>query len=264
MTQSDKHDDDDFFLDPELHAYVDGKLPAERVAIVEARLRGDTERGAAVESWAQARALIRAAASAADQAPTDMRTELLAREFTARVRKARLRATLAGHGLRQMVAGAAIFAAGWMGNALYLDRAAPSDQPHEAQFLQTAVMDAGALAGTAAPSDSRIRQALQELSASVGGAVDYPSLEHFGLRLTEAAVTEGPDGPVVRLYYDTDTGKRIAVAMTRHPESEPDYPYQVRAVEGRSTAYLTRSGLDYAISGEEDPVVMATLARALR
>lgn len=264
MTRTSERDEDDFFLDPELHAYVDGKLPPDRMAIVEARLRGDRALGQAVEDWTEARALIRRAASGADDAPVDMRTELLARELTARVRTARLRGTLSGPGLRQLVASVAIFAAGWLGNGVFIQYGAPSSAPHEVRFLQTASLTAEHLPDALSPSDARILQAVQEISASVGRAVDYPSLDEFGLTLHDAAVSDGPDGPTVRLFYDTQTGKRISVVMMPHPESVPDYPYQARVVNGQLTAYMTRSGLDYAISGEEDPVTLATLASALR
>lgn len=264
MKQTNGHGEEDFFLDPELHAYVDGKLPPDRMAIVAARLTGDRDIGQAVEDWTEARALIRAAAGGAEDAPVDMRTELLARELTARVRKARLRGTLAGPWVRQLVAGVAIFAAGWMGNGLFMERGFPGDTTHETRFLQAASLKSEQLLDLLTPSDTKVLQAFQDLSSSVGRSVDFPSLADFGLSLAHATVSEGPDGPAVRLYYDTPTGKRISVMMMRHPESEPDYPYQVRAFNGELTAYMTRGGLDYAISGEDDPVVLATLAGALR
>jgi anti-sigma factor RsiW len=264
MMETRKHDEDEFFLDSELHAFVDGKLPPDRVAIVEARLSGDRELAQAIESWTQARTLIRAAASAADKAPPDMRTELLARELTARVRKARLRGVLAGQGLRQVAASVAIFAAGWMGNSVFVQHGWPTNSTHEARFLQTVALDAEQLLELSPPSSSRVVQAMQDLSASIGGSVDFPSLDAFGLTLARATVTEGPQGPTVRLFYDTASGKRISVVMMRHPDGEPEYPYQVRSIDGKPAAYLTRGGIDYAILGEEDPVALATLAQALR
>lgn len=259
-------DDDEFFLDPELHLFVDGRLPPDRAAVVEARLAGNPEMRRAVAGWAETRTLIREVAAAADDGRVDMHTELLARELSRRVRASRLRGVLGGPALRQLAASIVIFAAGWTGHAIFSAEGAMRNGSGEEAIVQTAVSQSprGTILDVLSATDDRMLAAMQRLSTEGGQPVVYPDLQQHGWTLVGGHVLDGPSGQSVRLYYESGDAKRVSVVMMRHPAGQPDYPYQVRSVDGQSLAYMTRNSVDYAILGEEDPVVLATLASALR
>ena len=255
----------DFALDPELHAFVDGKLPPERMAAVEARLAADPVLRGAVEGWAGDRELIREASAAADVRPTDLRTELLARELARRVRNQRLRRAIMGPALRQIAASVVIFAAGWGGHALYVSGAGPGQDDSPRYVLQTAMLHNALAAHDVEIVDvsaDRMQASLDWISEQMQRKIESPGLEDMGLRVVSGRLVQGADGPLAKFTYDAGDSRQITVTMSPHPVDEPDYPFQVRSVSGRSVAYWTKDGVDYAVTGEDDVARLVSLARS--
>lgn len=256
----------DLALDPELHAFVDGKLPPERMAAIEARLSEDAALREIVEGWAGDRALIREAAAAADVRPPDLRTELLARELARRVRNQRMRSAIMGPGLRQIAASVAIFAAGWGGHALYVSGAGPSGDDSPRYVVQAAmlhgVLGSGAVERVDVSSDG-MQASLDWMSEQMQRKIESPELERLGWRVVSGYLVRGEDGPLATFTYETGDSDQVTVTMAAHPEGQPDYPFQVRSVSGASVAYWTRDGVDYAVTGQNDVARLVSLARAL-
>ncbi|SIO54751.1 Transmembrane transcriptional regulator (anti-sigma factor RsiW) [Rhodovulum sp. ES.010] len=267
-TDQDIHSEAELALDPELHAFVDGKLSPERMAAVEARLVGNAADRDAVAGWARDRDLIREAAAAADDRPSDMRTELLGRELERRIRTARLRGFVMRPALRQVAASVAIFVAGWGGHALYVSDGGPSaaGQPGfvtQAAMLHTVYDQRGIEEFDV--SEDRMQASLAWLSDQMQRKIESPRLEELGLRVIGGRLVEGENGPLAQFTYEEiDGGGQITVAMSPHPESQPFYPYAVQSVSGRSVAYWTSDGMDFAVIGESEPARLATLAGAIR
>lgn len=269
-TETDIHadTDTDLALDPELHAYVDGKLSPERMAEIEARLAGDPAQRETVTGWARDRDLIREAASAADDQPLDMRTELLGRELARRVRARRLRGIVARPEVRQIAASLVLFAAGWGGHSLYTSGKLPMSGGQPGFITQAALLhnvyDRSGIEELDV-SDARMQASLDWVSDQMQRKIESPRLEELGLRVISGRLVEGENGPIAQFTYEeTDTGRQITVSMTPHPDGEPFYPYAVRSVSGQPVAYWTRDGLDFAVVGENEPARLSTLASALR
>lgn len=267
-TDNDTHIGPDLGLDPDLHAYVDGKLPPERMAEIEARLAGNPAERNAVTGWARDRDLIREAAAAADKRPPDLRTELLGRELARRVRARRIRGMMSLPALRQIAASAAIFVAGWGGHALYVSGDLPSVAGQPGFVTQAALLhsvyDQGEIEELNV-SDERMQATLDWLSDKMQHKIESPKLEAMGLRVIGARLVRGETGPIAQFTYERiDDGGLITVSMAPHPDSQPLLPYAVGSVSGRSVAYWTDGGVDFAVIGETEPARLATLASALR
>jgi anti-sigma factor RsiW len=252
-------------LDPDLHAYVDGKLSPERAAEIEDRLTADPAQREAVAAWIRDRDLIREAASG--DHPPDLRTELLGRELAKRVRARRFRTGLMQPALKQVAASVLIFATGWAGHALYVPGGAgfgPTEPRYvvQATLLGTALADRGVQ--DLDVSDARWQASLDWVSEQMQRKIEGPKLEQLGLQVVGGRLVDGEDGPLAQFTYQTEDDREIIVSMTPHPDTEPSYAYAVRSVYGQPVAYWTRDGMDFSITGETDMARLATLASALR
>ena len=259
------HTEPDPALDPDLHAYVDGKLSPERAAEIEDRLAGDAAQRDVVAAWMRDRDLIREAASG--DHPPDLRTELLGRELGRRVRARRVRTSLMQPALKRIAASVLIFATGWAGHALYMpDRAGIG--PTEPQYVVQATLLGTALADRGVQeldvSDARWQTSLDWVSDQMQRKIESPKLEQLGLQVVGARLVQGEDGPLAQFTYRTEGDRQIIVSMTPHPESEPSYAYAVRSVYGQPVAYWTNDGMDFSITGETDVQRLSILSSALR
>lgn len=267
-TETDPNTELDIALDPELHAFVDGKLSPERMAAVEARLAGNAAQRDAAAGWARDRDLIREAAAAADTRPPDLRTELLGRELARRVRARRIRGLVMRPALRQIAASVAIFVAGWGGHALYVSGELPFAAGQPGFVTQAALLHSVYNRGEIEElnvSDERMQATLDWLSDKMQRKIESPKLESIGLRVIGARLVQGESGPIAQFTYERlDDGGRITVSMTPHPDTQPLYPYAVLSMSGQSVAYWTDDGMDFAIIGENEPARLSTLASALR
>ncbi len=252
-------------LDPELHAYVDGKLSPERAAEIEARLADDPARRAAVAAWMRDRDLIREAAS--DEHPTDLRTELLARELGRRVRARQIRTGLRQPALKQIAASVLIFATGWGGHMLYMSDS-PASGPVEPRYVVQATVLGKTLADQGVQefdvSDARWQASLDWVSDQMQRKIESPKLEQLGLQVVGGRLLQGENGPLAQFTYETEGDRQIIVSMTPHADHEPSYAYAVRSVYGQPVAYWTKDGMDFSITGETDMQRLSTLASALR
>jgi len=259
------HTEPDPALDPDLHAYVDGKLSPERAAAIEAQLADDPARRDAVAAWMRDRDLIREAASG--DHPTDLRTELLARELGRKVRARRVRTSLMQPAVKQIAASILIFAAGWGGHALYLPDSPGSDQAEPTYVVQATLLGTTLADGRVQEfdvSDARMQASLDWVSDQMQRKIESPKLDQLGLKVIGGRLVQGENGPLAQFTYQTEGDRQIIVSMTPHPDSEPSYPYAVRSVYGQSVAYWTSDGMDFSITGETDVKRLSILASALR
>ncbi|TCO74267.1 anti-sigma factor family protein [Rhodovulum euryhalinum] len=266
-TDTDTNSEFDIALDPDLHAFVDGKLSPDRMAEIEARLAGDAAQRETVAGWARDRDLIREAAAAAEDRPSDLRTELLGRELARRVRAGRLRGMVMRPAVRQVAASVAIFVAGWGGHAVYV--AGPPAAEGQPRFVTQATVLHNVYDHSGVEefevSDDRMQATLDWVSDRMQRKIESPRLEELGLRVIGGRLVKGEDGPIAQFTYEeTDTGRQITLSMMPHPEGEPFYSYAVRSVSGQPVAYWTRDGVDYAVVGENEPARLSTLASAMR
>ncbi len=253
-------------LDIDLMTYVDGTLPPEKMAEVEARLSRDAEARDAVAQWRHFDNLIHDAARAADTQPADLRIEALERQLAQKLQRRRWRATLLGPGLRQIAASVVLFAAGWGAHALY-DRGPSLTSAAYPGFVGQTLAGHYAYMHAAHQraefGGENMDEALAWLSDQMQQRIDSPQLERLGYRVESARLIVVDEEPVAVFYYRNPEDERVTVSMTPRRASQPDYALRVARVEDERMAYWSSGRLNYAVVTSGDGTSVTSLAAAV-
>lgn len=260
-------DDRDHVSDADLMAYVDGTLPPEKMAEVEARLARDADARDAVAQWRHFDNVIHDAAQTADAQPTNLRTEALERQLLQKLRSRHRWALLTGPGLRQIAASAVIFAAGWGAHALY-DRGPSMVNGAYPGFVGSTL--AGHYSYTLAAhqraefSGDQMEEALAWLSDEMQQRIESPKLERLGYQVDSARLVVVDDAPVAVFYYRNPDDERVTVSMTPRPAAQPEYALRVAKVQDDHMAYWSSDRLYYTVVSSAGDTPITTLAAAVQ
>ena len=266
MTQ-DTASEQDLGLDDDLMAYVDGHLPPEKMAEVEARLARDPEARAATASWRHHDNLIRQMAQTADDLPANMRIAALERELAAKLQARKRRALLMGPTLGRIAASVLIFAAGWGAHG-YFGSASHMTGAQYPQFVSATVIGHQAIQQASVqqaefqPDD--LDAALDWMSAQMQRKIDSPKLDRLGYEVESARLLATESGPLAIFHYRDEDGERVTVSITPHSPDQADYKFRVVRLDTESMAYWTHAGLDYSVIGDVGTGRITTLAAAVR
>ncbi len=254
-------------LDIDLMAYVDGTLPPEKMAEVEARLARDAEARDAVAHWRHFDNLIHDAARAADTQPANLRIEALERQLAQKLQRRRWRAMLLGPGLRQIAASVVLFAAGWGAHALY-DRGPSLTGAAYPGFVGQTL--AGHYAYTHAAHQRAefgaedMDEALVWLSDQMQQRIDSPALERLGYQAESARLIMVDETPVAVFYYRNPEGEQVTVSITPRGAAEPDYTLRAVRVQDDRLAYWSSDRLHYTVVASGTNATITTLAAAVQ
>ena len=237
----------------ELHAYVDGELPPERRAAVEAWLAGHPEDAARVSAWRHQAELIQARYSGVALEPPPRRLEIA---WLERRRRRGLVGALAAAALAAFIAGGA---AGWFARGL--ERLPGSDQSR----FTTDALDAYRLYvvevrhPVEVPGDER-PHLVQWLSKRVGSPVQAPVLDKMGLKLVGGRLLPGPTGATAFFMYEAASGERFALYCGHTKDQETALRY---TGGDRNAAYYWVDGnLAYVLTGPAEPDKLRAIAQA--
>ena len=234
----------------ELHAYVDGELPAERRGDVEAWLAGHPDDAARVRSWrAMAEALHARYDSVADEAvPKRLEIERLVR----RPRKwiygavaATLVAFIAGGGVGWMARGAAAAPSAFRNFTL--------DALDAHRLYVVEVRHPVEVAG------SDRAHLVAWLSKRCGYDVKAPELDRTGLKLVGGRLLPGPEAPAAFLMYERPTGERFTLYTSRAETGTTQMRYA--ASDGDGALFWADRGVGYVLSGPTDKDRLNQVAR---
>ena len=262
-----KGNERDVTLDIDLMAYVDGTLPPEKMAEVEARLAHDADARDAVAQWRHFDNLIHDAARAADAQPANLRIEALERQLAQKLQRRRWRAMLLGPGLRQVAASVVIFAAGWGAHALYERTPSLLSAAYPGFVSQTL---AGHYSYTfsaqqrAEFSGEDMDEALAWLSEQMQQRIESPQLERLGYRVESARLVVFDEEPVAVFYYRNPEDERVTVSITPRRATQPDYALRVAQVQDERMAYWTSDSLHYTVVTGSTNTAVTTLAAAVQ
>jgi anti-sigma factor RsiW len=229
----------------ELHAYVDGELPADRKEAVASWLAAHPEQAATVAAWrAQAEAIrARYGAVAGEPAPERLKLDQVMRQS----RPGRSLATLAAAAavIAFMVGGAA----GWMA------RGASAASPTGTGSLTADALEAHSLYvvevrhPVEVPGSERTHMT-RWLSKRLGYAQRIPDLQSIGLKLVGGRLLPGPTGAAAMYMYEGASGERFTLycAKAKAPESA------LRFKTGRQFAAFTwiDDDVGYVVSGPDN------------
>ena len=252
--------------DMDLMAYVDGTLPPEDRARVEARLARDPEARDSVAAWRHYDNLIHDAGRGADALPENLKIAALERQLAKRLEKRRWRALLLGPRLRQVAASVVIFAAGWGAHGLIgADGAMRAELPpgFVGPTLAGHYAYVHAAHQRAEFSGDQMAEAVAWLSNEMQQRIESPRLERLGYEIESARLQVVDDTPYAIFYYRNAEDERVTVSMTPRLASQPDYEFRIARTESDRVAYWSTGNLYYAVVASGGADTLTTLAAAV-
>lgn len=236
----------------ELHAYVDGHLPPQPTARVEAWLSENSDDAAMVEAWRTQKDMLHHAYDSFAQSPEPDR----------------LRQTLAAQGrLRHLPRLAAVLAWIALGGLLgFFVRGmlppAPADGmaalPRHAAIAH--VVYTPEVRHPVEVGAEQEAHLVQWLSKRLGGKLSAPDLGAAGFRLMGGRLLPDAPGPAAQFMYEDQGGMRLTLYVRSNPrEDETAFRY---AHEGRiGIFYWIDGGFGYALAGALDRDALLRVAR---
>ncbi len=240
----------------ELHAYVDGELPADRVEAVSAWLAEHPAEAATVAAWrAQAEAIRARYGTVADE-PLPMRLKL-----DEIMRQSGPRRSLAA-----LAAAAAIAAFVVGGTAGWMARGASAAAPSSAGSITADAIEAHKLYvvevrhPVEVPGSERAHMTAW-LSKRLGYAQRIPDLQPIGLKLVGGRLLPGPSGAAAMYMYEGASGERFTLYCSK--ANEPDTA--LRFKEGKQVAAFTwvEGKFGYVVSGADNRERLETVTKAI-
>ena len=226
----------------DLHAYVDRRLPQERLETVEAYLKSNPDIAAQVSAWRAQRETLRdqLAPKAAEPIPARLRIS----NVRAIRRQGRLRQfNLIAASALLLVAGGAV---GWIAKSQWPARNAVQGimVSDAISAYRTFVVDTVHPVEVKATEQDHL---VQWLSNRLGQPIKAPDLTGFGFRLMGGRVLPAAtSGVAAMLMYDDDHGTRLTLYLRNGESGETAYRF-VR--EGNVSAfYWIDRGLGFALS----------------
>lgn len=222
----------------ELHAYVDGELPAHRRAAVEAWLATHPDDMERVTAWRSLADSIRARYGAVASEPVPPRLSLRQIERARRWRRG--------------IAAAAVVAAFVAGGLAGWAARGAAGRPPVATFAADA-LDAYKLYvvevrhPVEVPGSERAHL-VQWLSKRVGYQLHIPDLEPVGLTLVGGRLLPGPHGAAAFFMYESKSGERFTLYSTR--ATGPDSALRYDADGPVAALYWADGAIAYVVSGE--------------
>ena len=236
----------------ELHAYVDGELPANRRSAVEAWLASHPDDSARIAAWRAQADAIRARYSALSSEPLPARFEL-----------DRL---LRGTRSWRAVAAAAVIAAFLAGGVVgWMAHGASAAAPSRFDIFTTQALDAHRLYVVEVRHPVEVigaeRQHLvQWLSKRLDQELRVPDLEASGLKLVGGRLLPGPSGAAAFFMYEGPSGERFTIYYAR--TDAPPTAMRYRAADRFAALYWVEQGLAYVVSGPLDRERLLRVAQA--
>ncbi|HVV63373.1 MAG TPA: anti-sigma factor [Pseudolabrys sp.] len=240
-------DRDSHVTEDELHAYIDGELPADRQEAVSNWLTTHADDAELIAAWrAQAEAIrARYGAVASEPVPERLKLEKL------------IESSRRGSRSWAAVAAAAAVAAFVFGGATgWVARGASAAAPNSFERFTAEALDAYKLYvvevrhPVEVPGDERAHMT-QWLSKRVGYPLRVPELQSIGLKLVGGRLLPGPTGEAAAFYmYEGSSGERFTIYCARTTSPETALRYRG---EARSAAfYWVDNNVAYVVSGPAD------------
>jgi len=241
----------------ELHAYVDGELPADRREAVARWLSEHPEQAAVVAAWrAQAEGIrTRFGAVAEEPVPARLAIDKVMRSGGAS------RGALIG-----IAAAAAVVAFVIGGGAGWMARGASAAAPASTGEFTADAIEAHKLYvvevrhPVEVPGDER-QHMTQWLTKRLGYQQRVPDLSAIGLKLVGARLLPGPTGAAAFYMYEGPNGERYTLYCSKVPVGDS----ALRFREGKSFAayYWIDDKVGYAVSGADDRAKLETVTKSI-
>jgi anti-sigma factor RsiW len=236
----------------EVHAYVDGELPADRREAVEAWLARHPDDAARVAAWrAQADAIrARYGNIASEPVPARLALDRIVR------RRRSWTAIAAAATVAAFVIGGA---AGWMA------RGASAAAPSEMEVFANEAMGAHRLyiGEVRHPIEVKAEEKhlLPWLSRRVGTTLRAPDLTAFDLKLLGGRLLPGVVGPAAFFMYESGSGERVTIYVSKTTEPRTSFRYKIS--DNFGALRWSEAGYGWVVSGPDDKPRLKGIAMAL-
>jgi anti-sigma factor RsiW len=245
-------DRDSPVTEDELHAYVDGELPADRRGAVDGWLASHPEDAARVAQWRAQADAIRVRYGTVALEPLSARFDLDALTRDARS----WRAVAAAAMVMAFLAGGVV---GWMAHG------ASAAAPTRFDIFTTQALDAHRVYVVEVRHPVEVTGAerphlVQWLSKRLDYELRIPDLEQSGLKLVGGRLLPGPFGPAAFCMYEGPSGERFTIYYSR--TDSPQTALRYRAGERAAAFYWVERGLAYVVSGPPDRERLLNVAQA--
>jgi anti-sigma factor RsiW len=241
----------------ELHAYIDGELPADRNEAVAAWLAAYPEQAALVAAWrAQAEAIrARYGAVADEPVPERLKLDQVMRQDR-----------VAGRSWAAMAAAAAIVAFVIGGTAGWVARGASAEAATAFDTFTAGALDAYKLYvvevrhPVEVPGSERPHMT-QWLSKRLGYEQRIPDLQSIGLKLVGGRLLPSPSGAAAFYMYEGPSGERFTIYCAKAGVAETALRY--KEGDRYSAFYWGDDKIAYVVSGPADRDRLETVSKAI-
>jgi anti-sigma factor RsiW len=195
----------------ELHAYVDGELPADRRETVNAWLAANPEQAALVAAWRAQADSVRARFGDVVNEPVPERLQLdqiIRNDITSGRARGRTWASMAA--AAALVAFIAGGSAGWYARGATAAAPAVFDK-FTAEALEAYRLYVVEVRHPVEVPGSELAHLKQWLSRRVGHELNIPDLQSMGLKLVGGRLLPGPTGAAAFYMYEGPTGERFTI-----------------------------------------------------
>ena len=239
----------------ELHAYVDGELPAERREAVEAWLAKHPDDASLVSMWRAHADAVRTRYGNIVNEPVPAR---LALERIMRSRRSWIAIAAAATVAAFVIGGAA----GWLARGASAAAGAP---PTEMETFANEAMSAHRLyiGEVRHPIEVKAEEKhlLPWLSRRVGTTLRAPDLAAFELKLLGGRLLPGVNGPAALFMYESGNGERVTIYVSKTTEPRTSFRYKIDDKFG--ALRWSEAGYGWVVSGPDDKPRLKGIAMAL-
>jgi anti-sigma factor RsiW len=250
-------DRDSPVTEEELHAHVDGELPADRQEAVTAWLAAHPEQAALVAGWRAQADSIRAryGSVAGEPVPERLKLDQLMRKERS-----------SGRSWAAMAAAAAVVAFLAGGTAGWVARGASAGAPTSFDALTADALDAYKLYvvevrhPVEVPGSERAHMT-QWLSKRLGAELRIPDLQSIGLKLVGGRLLPGPTGAAAFYMYEGASGERFTIYCAK--AATPETALRFKGGESFAAFYWVDDKVAYAVSGPADRDQLEKVAKTV-
>jgi len=246
-------DRDQMISEDELHAYVDGELPADRRSAVEAWLAGHAEDAARVAAWRKQAELIQARYGGIVNEKVPQRLDF---GRMACRRRNRWIAAAAAAALAAFVAGGLT---GWTVRGVEAPTSSDLTRFTADALEAYRLYVVEVRHPVEVPGDQR-PHLVEWLSKRVGSPLRAPELDRLGLKLVGGRLLPGPTGATAFFMYEGPSGERF----TLYCGHTSDQQTALRYTSGNQNAayYWVDQNLAYVLSGPAERDKLRDIAQA--
>jgi len=237
----------------ELHAYVDGALPAARVVEIEAYLAGQPEDAARVSAYREQLAALRREFDPVLEEPLPRRLQMprgswmrLLSRYAAVVAWITLGGVIGWHTHGYNSASPRAEGTAWARRAAIAHAVYSPEVRHP--------VEVGA---------DQEQHLVAWLSKRLGVKVLAPKLEEAGLALVGGRLLPGERGPVAQFMYQDGKGQRLTLYVRINPDERSESAFLFAQEQGVGVFYWLDRRLGYALSGAVEKRELLRIATAI-